>query len=75
MRAKVKFGERLEYVQIIAGLENLDIYTKLSQLKLCKEQWGVSSASIEEVFKKIALPLIRIHADDFVSHDYLSGLI
>lgn len=73
LRAKVKFGERLEYVQIIAGLENLDIYTKLSQLKLCKEQWGVSSASIEEVFKKIALPVIRIHADDFVSHDYLSG--
>lgn len=73
LRTKVKFAGRLEYVQIIAGLENLDIYTKLSQLKLCKEQWGNSSASIGDVFKKLALPLIRIHADDFVSHDYLSG--
>lgn len=73
LRAKLKFSERPEYIRIIAGLENLDIYTKLGQLKLCKEQWGSSSVSIEEVFKKIAVPLLRMHADDFVSHDYLSG--
>ena len=73
LRTKVKYGGRLEYVQIIAGLENLDIYSKLGQLKLCKEQWGNSSTSIDEVFKKIAIPLVRMHADDFVSHNYLSG--
>lgn len=73
LRAKLKYAERSNYVQIIARLESLDIYTKLRELKECKERWGVSSAALEKVFRDIGAPLIQIHADDFVYHDYLSG--
>ena len=42
LRAKVKYAERPRYVQIIVRLEALDIYTKLRELKECKEKWGAS---------------------------------
>ncbi len=73
LRGKLKFSERCKYVQIIARLETLDIYTKLRELEVCKEEWRSSSASIENVFRDIAVPLIQIHADDFVTRDYLSS--
>ena len=73
LRAKVGFADRSKYVQIIARLENLGIYTKLSELKACKEQWSNSSSSINKTFKEIGLSLVQINAEDFVSHNYLSG--
>ncbi len=73
LREKVKYGERSKYIQMIARLETLDIYTKLRELKECKEKWSPSSAALEKVFQDIGVPLIQIHADDFVLHDYLSG--
>jgi hypothetical protein len=73
LRTKVKYAQRPKYVQIIARVETLDIYPKLRELKRCKEQWGTSSAALETVFRDIGTPLIQIHADEFVHHDYLSG--
>lgn len=73
LRGKLKYADRQKYVEIIARLETLDIYTKLGELKECKAKWGTSSSSLEDVFRNIGVPLIQIHADDFVSHDYLSG--
>lgn len=73
LRGKLKFAERPIYVQIIARLETLDIYTKLRELKECKEKWGISSTALGNVFQDIGVPLIQIHADDFVHHGYLSG--
>jgi hypothetical protein len=73
LRGKLKYAERPKYVQIIVRLETLDIYTKLRELKECKEKWGASSAALEKVFRDIGAPLIQIHADDFVLYDYLSG--
>ena len=73
LRGKLKYGERSKYVQIVARLETLDIYTKLRELKECKEKWGTSSAALENVFRDIGVPLIQNHADDLVHHDYLSG--
>lgn len=75
LRGKLKYEERLKYVQIISRLETLDIYTKLRELKECKERWGSSSAAMEEVFLTIGVPFIQIHADDLVDHDYLSNSI
>lgn len=72
LRAKVGFADRSKYVQIIARLESLDIYTKLSELKTCKVQWSDSSTSINKTLKEIGVSLVRINAEDFVSHDYLS---
>jgi|CXWL01.1.fsa_nt_gi hypothetical protein len=73
LRAKVSYGERSKYIQIVARLETLDIYTKLRDLKECKEKWGTSSAALGNVFHDIGVALIQIHADDLVHHDYLSG--
>lgn len=73
LRGKLKYGERSKYVRIVARLENLDIYPKLRELKECKEKWGTSSAVLGNVFRDIGVPLIQIHADDLVHHDYLSG--
>ncbi len=72
-RGKLKYEERPKYVQIISRLEILDIYTKLRVLRECKEKWSDSSAALRKVFRDIAEPLIQIHANDFVNHDYLSG--
>jgi hypothetical protein len=73
LRGKLKYEERLKYVQMISRLETLDIYTKLRELKECKEKWGSSSAALEEVFLDIGVPFIQIHAADLVHHDYLSN--
>ncbi len=73
LRGKLKYEERPRYVQIIAQLQTLDFYTKLHELRECQEKWGISSAALGKVFHDIGVPLIQIHADDFVFHDYLSG--
>jgi len=73
LREKLKYGERSKYVQIVAQLETLDIYTKLRELKVCKEKWSTSSTALGNVFRDIGVPLIQTHADDLVHHDYLSG--
>ena len=73
LRGKLKYGERSKYIRIIARLATLDIYTKLRELKECKEQWGTSSAALANVFHDIGVPLIQIHAEDLVEYDYLSG--
>ena len=73
LRGKLKYDERPRYVQIIARLQTLDFYTKLHELMECQEKWDISSAALGKVFHDIGVPLIQIHADDFVSHDYLSG--
>lgn len=73
LRAKVKFPERDTYIAIIARLPNLSIYAKLAELKTCKVMWAASSASLVDDFRGIGIPLLQIHADDFVSYGYLSG--
>jgi len=73
LRKKLKFSERSKYIQLISRLETLDIYTKLQELTKCKEIWGSSSASLGSIFRKIGPLLIQIHADDFITQDYLSS--
>lgn len=73
LRTKVEFADRSKYLQIIAQLNSLGIYTKLSELRTCKDLWSSSSASINETFQKIGILLVQINAEDFVSNDYLSG--
>ena len=73
LRGKLKYPERSKYVKIIVRLETLDIYTKLRELKECKEKWRTSSAALKIVFRDIGEPLIKIHTDDFVDYGYLSG--
>ncbi len=73
LRQKVGFPDRAKYINVVARLDNLDIYAKLEELNACKEKWSGSSAALADAFKAIGIPLVQIHADDFVSHDYFSG--
>jgi len=73
LRGKLKYAERPTYIQIISRLETIDMYAKLNELKECKREWEASSVGLRQVFYDIAKPLIQIHSDDFVDHDYLSS--
>ncbi len=73
LHRKLKYGDRPQYVRTVASLEALGIYAKLDELKRCKAEWGASSSALEETFLNIGVPLIQIHADDLVHHDYLSN--
>jgi hypothetical protein len=73
LRAKVRYGDRLRYVQLIARLGNLEIYTKLMELKECKEKWTTSSAALGDLFSAIAVDLIQRHPLDFISNEHLSS--
>ncbi|MEJ1966767.1 MAG: hypothetical protein WDO56_36570 [Gammaproteobacteria bacterium] len=73
LREKVKFPDRAKYVQIIARIDELNSYAKLGELKACKAKWSSSSAALDDVFKGIGIPLVQIHADELVSHDYFLG--
>ncbi len=72
-RGKLRYADRPTYVQMIARLETLDIYTKLRELEECKQKWGPSSAALQGVFYDIGAILLQIHAHDLVRYGYLSG--
>ena len=73
LRAMVAVNNRAQYAKDIISLENLNSYWKLAELKECKQAWGRSSAALDEVFSAQAATLVRLHADELVSHDSLSG--
>jgi hypothetical protein len=73
LRAKVKFNERGLYLRALANLENLDLYTKIDELKKCRVLWNTSSAALTNVYESLALPLLQLHTDDMLSYGQLSG--
>ena len=72
LHRKVTFSDRPKYIGLIAGLENLDIYPKLTELEKCRHAWGQSSAALPELYKTIGPLLVQRHLDDFISFDHLS---
>lgn len=73
LRSKVPYSEQAEYIQNIAELENLFFYWKFAELNDAKEAWGGSSASLADIFKSLAVPIINAHAEDLVDDGRLSG--
>jgi hypothetical protein len=73
LRSKVSFSDRPKYVKIISHLENLDMYTKLDELEQCKDEWGRSSVALASTYEALGIPILQLHAADFVSFDQLSG--
>jgi len=73
LRTKLKYDDRSRYVHIVAGLDALDMYTKLHELQECKAKWTESSSALQEVFQAVGLLLVRRHPEEFVEHGYLSG--
>ena len=75
VRTRVPFGKQSEYLKLVAGTPNLDIYPKLHELTRCKELWGSSSATLSASFHETAARLVRLHASDLITHDYFSSYI
>ncbi len=73
LRHKVPYGDREQYIQNIAELENLFFYWKFAELNETKQAWASSSASLEDVFSSLAVPIINTHAADLIDHGNLSG--
>jgi hypothetical protein len=72
LRSKVPFSGRAQYIKIISQLENLDVFTKLDELEKCKNKWEKSSAALAQTYKAIGIPIVQLHAGDFVGFDQLS---
>jgi hypothetical protein len=75
VRTKVPFRKQSEYVRLVAGISNLDIYPKLNELTRCKELWGSGSATLHEAFRETTARLVRLHASDLITHDHFSSYI
>lgn len=73
LRAKVPFKARGQYVRNVCALAQLNLYGKLEELKVSKEDWKNSSAALADIYRDIAVPLVHAHADDLVDHGRLSG--
>ena len=72
LRAKLSYAERADYLKYVSALEHLFYYWKLAELKQAKESWAGSSASLDSVFRDLAIPLISLHADDLISDGRVS---
>lgn len=72
LRSKVSFSNRPLYIKTISKLENLDIYTKFDELKKCKSEWGASSTALASTYKALGIPMLKLHAEKFVSYEQLS---
>lgn len=73
LRQNVSFSDRPKYIELIAGLEQLNIDSKLAELNACKADWCGSSVSLTRTFQRIGTLFVRIHAYDFVSYSSFSG--
>lgn len=73
LRAKVPFKDRAQYVRNLCAQEHFNLYGKLAELKECKDSWGTSSASLDQVLKNEAIPLTQLHVDDLIDDGRFSG--
>ncbi|MDD0995868.1 ATP-binding protein [Pseudomonas sp. TNT2022 ID1044] len=73
LRSKVPYSGRGDYVRNVAALESLYFYWKFAELQEAKSAWARSSATLARVFKEIAFPMVRAHADDLIDNGRLSG--
>lgn len=73
LRLKVHFSNRIQYVQNISRLNNLDLHIKLNELKNSKKQWEKSSVSLLPAYKELGTLITQLHSADFVNSDYLSN--
>ncbi|WP_305803263.1 hypothetical protein, partial [Thiolapillus sp.] len=73
LRCKVDYRKRGQYIRNVSELEDLFYYWKFAELNDAKQAWAASSASLADVFKSLAIPLINAHADDLVKHGHLAG--
>lgn len=73
VRRRVNFSDRPKHLEALAKLDNVELFAKLDALKACKAEWSDSSQAVKARFKNLAVTIVAIHADDFVTHEHLYG--
>lgn len=73
LRKKVSVKNREAYITMIARAEELESFAKEKELAHCKKKWSSSFAAIDRIYREIAIPLLEIHTEEFLSSDRLSG--
>lgn len=72
LRDKVAYAERVNYIRIIASHEGIDLYTKLDELKKCKEAWTSSSSSVADALRDAGISVCLNETEEFISYGQLS---
>jgi len=73
LRTKVNYADRAVYLRHVSVLEHLFYPWKFAELTQAKHAWAQSSASLDAVFRSLAIPLIKHHADDLISFGRVSA--
>jgi hypothetical protein len=73
LRDKVPFKARTQYARNICALEQLNFHWKIMELKMCKECWKASSASLADAYRKLAIPLIQLLANELANEGRFSS--
>jgi len=73
IRKKVPYAKRAQYIRNLAALEHVNLYWKIDEFHKCDAAWSASSLALRSAYRDVAPSLVRLHADDLVSHDHLSG--
>lgn len=66
IREKVKYAERVEYLDIVGQLNGVSLKQKLKELVECKRQWKDSSVFLCERLENIGRSLARVHASELI---------
>jgi hypothetical protein len=72
-REKVDFSARTKYIEVVAKLNNVELFAKINELQQCKLAWQHSSVSLNSVFNKLGQTIVQLHADDFVIQGHFYG--
>ncbi len=73
IRSKVPYGKRAQYIRNLARLEHMNLYWKLDEFQKCHVAWSGSSTALRTAYREVAALLVRLHVDELVSHDHVSG--
>lgn len=72
LRQRVAFKDWPSYLKMLAGLEALDLYSKIRELQACKEAWSTASQAVVSAFAECATLVVRTSALEFIEFDRLS---
>lgn len=81
LRKKINYKDRKSYIENLASIEDdeFNLFWTIEELNRCHEEWGNSSISIRNSFKKAGLALLHQNSiyligDDHLSHKQLNDI-
>lgn len=72
LRKRLTFKDWPSYLKMIAGLQAIDLYSKLTELQACKDTWATASQAVVNTLTECAMLVVRTSAHEFIEFDRLS---